>query len=659
MSNEVRIRVTAEDKASKPLSEIGKIAAGVFGGAMVLRAFDSFTSGLKSISVGSIKASSDFNENLNKVRVVFRESARDIEAFAKSASTNLGLSQSAALGAAGTFGNLFTAMKLSRPVAADMSQGIIKLAADLASFNNIRPEEALEKLRAGLVGEVEPLRVLGVNLSAVTIAQRAMTLGLAANEKALTPAIKAQAAYSIILEQTQTAQGDFARTSDGLANRQRILTATFADFRTELGSKLEPTVNRILGDLLRTINDPAFVGGVNKWTEAITQFVLTVQTGFSATVIPAFKWIIDNQGALIAAITALGVALAVALGPASIAAAGLVASLAAAGSIKQEQDTGKKGVAGNALSSFLHGTLGKIPFFGENLFEKIVDRGDEVRNTNNAVAEAAEAANEAMQGAAKALDAGLTPALTEMGGAATKAKEQFKTFADFLHEGMGALASAAGAIFGRPSREEATLQLQLAEVERQITGIGMASGPGNAARTRQIDHLQSEIRKLEIDGANARNDAQKAAVEREIESRENAIRALEEGANAALAPYEKLRDQLQSQLTLMEQDNRIQQLQLTLADQTLLSELNQYNMTQDLITQTGRVTGGYRDLADRFGMSIIPGFDELMQKVNGLAEVLAIIQGYGFNPTSFERKIESTVRDSIIGGGFRGVIATP
>jgi hypothetical protein len=53
---------------------------------------------------------------------------------------------------------------------------------------------ALEKLRAGLVGEVEPLRTLGVNLSAATVKLKAMEMGLAKEGEELTAAQKAQGA---------------------------------------------------------------------------------------------------------------------------------------------------------------------------------------------------------------------------------------------------------------------------------------------------------------------------------------------------------------------------------------------------------------------------------------------------------------------------------
>ena len=176
-----------------------------------------------------IDSASDLNETMNKVSVVFGDSADEVQRFGDTASHSLGMSKQTALEAAGTFGNLFTSMGMGAEVSADMSTSLLTLAADLASFNNIDPTVALEKLRAGLVGEVEPLRTLGVNLSAAAVEQKAFSMGLVEAGDQVNAAAKAQASYALILEQTKNAQGDFGRTADGLANSSRILKAQIQD----------------------------------------------------------------------------------------------------------------------------------------------------------------------------------------------------------------------------------------------------------------------------------------------------------------------------------------------------------------------------------------------------------------------------------------------
>ena len=204
----------------------------------------------------AIKAASDLAETTSKIGVVFGEGSAAVLDFGKNSAIALGMSTNEALAAAGVYGNLFRSMKIGEEVSADMSVNLVKLAADLASFNNIDPSLALDKLRAGLSGEVEPLRTLGVNLNEVIIKQKAMTLGLYDGTGALTAAAKAQASYALIVEQTSLAQGDFARTSEGLANQQRILAAQWKNLKAEVGKGLLP----VAIDLVSLTND-AIEGG--------------------------------------------------------------------------------------------------------------------------------------------------------------------------------------------------------------------------------------------------------------------------------------------------------------------------------------------------------------------------------------------------------------
>lgn len=194
----------------------------------------------------SIEAASDLEESTSKAQVVFGEFFDEIEDFAQTGPQALGLANAAALEMTGTFGNLFVALGLSQQAAAELAPEIVQLGADLASFNNIEVGEALEKLRAGLVGEAEPLRTLGVNLTAASTAAKAVELGLAASTTEVSEAAKVQARYALILEQTVTAQGDFARTADGIANTQRTLAAEFENLRASVGEALLPAFAALL-----------------------------------------------------------------------------------------------------------------------------------------------------------------------------------------------------------------------------------------------------------------------------------------------------------------------------------------------------------------------------------------------------------------------------
>lgn len=199
----------------------------------------------------SVRAASDMNETLTKSGVVFGDFAGIVEDMGNRSALAMGISKQEAIAAAATYGNLFTSMGMGRKVSADMSVGLVQLASDLASFNNIPVADALEKIRAGLVGEAEPLRTLGININEAALRQKALELGLRVGTGVLDSATKAQAAYALMLEQSTNAQGDFARTADGAANQQRILEATVKDLKVEIGNGLLP----IWVSLLKTMNE--------------------------------------------------------------------------------------------------------------------------------------------------------------------------------------------------------------------------------------------------------------------------------------------------------------------------------------------------------------------------------------------------------------------
>ena len=205
---------------------------------------------LATLAVGATKAAqkaSDLNEEISKAQVIFGAASKDVIDFSKTASTAIGQSQRSALEAAGTFGVLGKAAGLTGTDLTKFSKNFTVLASDLASFNNTSPEEAIQAIGAALRGEAEPIRRYGVLLNDATLRQKALELGLISTTKeALTPQNKTLAAQAVILEQTKDAQGDFARTSGGLANQQRILKARLEDATSQLGNAFLPIIEQIV-----------------------------------------------------------------------------------------------------------------------------------------------------------------------------------------------------------------------------------------------------------------------------------------------------------------------------------------------------------------------------------------------------------------------------
>jgi hypothetical protein len=180
-------------------------------------------------------AASDLEQAQAKANVVFGDGVDDINAWAEQSAEGFLMSKRAALEAAGTYGNLFQAFGIARPAATEMSQTLVELAADLASFNNSTVDEALLALRSGLSGETEPLKRYGVALSQARMEEVALAEGIWDGVGAMDAAEKAQAAYALILQDTALAQGDVARSAGQLAVEQMRAAAKIENGMAEDG----------------------------------------------------------------------------------------------------------------------------------------------------------------------------------------------------------------------------------------------------------------------------------------------------------------------------------------------------------------------------------------------------------------------------------------
>jgi hypothetical protein len=200
--------------------------------------------GIMAIKIGvdSIKAASDLGETISKVGVLFGDSAKEIEKFADGAAQSLGQTKQQALDAAANFAIFGSSAGLAGEDLVKFSTDFVSLAGDLASFNNVSQDEAINAIGSALRGEAEPLRKFGVLLDAATLEAAAFELGIYDGSGALTAQQKILAAQEVIFQQTTTAQGDFTRTSEGLANQSKILTAELENTKLIIGEALLPIV---------------------------------------------------------------------------------------------------------------------------------------------------------------------------------------------------------------------------------------------------------------------------------------------------------------------------------------------------------------------------------------------------------------------------------
>ena len=210
----------------------------------------------------------DLSEAQSKAATVLGDGLDEVAAFAETAAERFGLSERAATEMAASFGQLLKPTVGATDELGNMTAELSGLAADLASFNNMNPEDVGAKLFSGLSGEAEPLKALGVFLTAATVEAKALELGLADASGEVSEAAKVQARYALILEQTADAHGDFARTAEGLPNQQRRMAAEWENLRAEIGERLAPVFANLLGSIMDSI--PAMRDWASNAWDAIT-----------------------------------------------------------------------------------------------------------------------------------------------------------------------------------------------------------------------------------------------------------------------------------------------------------------------------------------------------------------------------------------------------
>jgi len=304
MANSVEILIKARDDASKVMDRVERRTEKLGNSLKKMRVpLLALSAGLTAVGVSAINAASDLEEATNMSSEVFKENSDIIKAWADTNAIMYGVSKRAAFEYAGTLGGIIKASGFTTLESAKMSTQLMELAGDMASFKNIRVEDALLKIQSGLTGEIEPLKRVGVLLNENMVKQRAYKDGIAETGAVLTEAQKVQARFAEILAQTTDMQGDAIRTSDTFAGALREFRAASEDARAALGTALLPTAASAL-DIVRNL-----AIGFSQLPEPITASiaVLVAATAAVAGLGALVGPLTVGFGVLAAAIGAIGI----------------------------------------------------------------------------------------------------------------------------------------------------------------------------------------------------------------------------------------------------------------------------------------------------------------------------------------------------------------
>lgn len=255
----INIVISAVNRASKVLSDvekdIGKSAKKMeqLGKSMTLF----LTAPLAAGAVGFTKAASDLEESINAVNVVFGEGAKTIHEFGKNSAQAAGISTSAFNQLSAQIGALLLDTGMPLDQIAQKTNQLTVAAADAASVMNKDVSEALFAFGSAIRGETEPIRAFTGDVTDATLQQYALSKGIDTSVTSMTEQQKRILRLEVVFKQMDKFAGDFANTSDSMANSTRITTAEFVNMSARLGKELMPIATSFVtaaGDLIERLN---------------------------------------------------------------------------------------------------------------------------------------------------------------------------------------------------------------------------------------------------------------------------------------------------------------------------------------------------------------------------------------------------------------------
>ena len=197
----------------------------------------------------AVEAASDLAEVQNVVDTVFGSGANQIEAWARKAGDQFGLTETQAKKFTSTLGAMMKSSGIAGDEIVEMSTDLAGLAADMASFYNLDFETSFEKIRSGISGETMPLKQLGINMSVANLEAFALAQGLEKTFSQMDQGEQTMLRYQYLMKATADAQGDFERTSDGFANAQRKIQSAIDSIQTSIGKIFLPAIESALSNV--------------------------------------------------------------------------------------------------------------------------------------------------------------------------------------------------------------------------------------------------------------------------------------------------------------------------------------------------------------------------------------------------------------------------
>lgn len=302
------MRVNAETQGFETGMENSKksmsmLKAGVIAGGLAIGA------SLVAMGAKGIALASDAQEVQNKFDVVFGSMKEDTEEWASSYASAVGRSRNDTKKFLADQQDVLTGLGLSTETAGDFSKEIVSLGVDLASFQNMSDEDAMNRLSSALRGSSDSAAGFGADISVATLKNSEYFKSLGKTYEELSQVEKMQLRLAVITAQSGNAIGDAERSAGGYANQLKALQSNIKDAGTDLGALLIPVatafvsllnekVMPIVGDFVAFMSEkmPMIQEVTSKTFGVIGDVMGTVIDIISDFLLPIFTQFSDDGG---------------------------------------------------------------------------------------------------------------------------------------------------------------------------------------------------------------------------------------------------------------------------------------------------------------------------------------------------------------------------
>ena len=189
-----------------------------------------------------------FSERLNELFGKMSNVTLNIDTGTLQANTskNLGINLTQLTQYASNMAAVTNSMGMTGEATVAVSKAMSMLAVDMSSLKNTTLQEAMNSFSSGLIGQSRALYKYGIDITNATLSQYAYNLGIEKSITAMTQGEKAQLRMIAILDQSEVAWGDQARTINTISNQFRMFKSNVSSVGTLIGQMFVPVVSKVI-----------------------------------------------------------------------------------------------------------------------------------------------------------------------------------------------------------------------------------------------------------------------------------------------------------------------------------------------------------------------------------------------------------------------------